>query len=267
MKEVVIDQWIAQYPNLKLCCQRIYGKEIHYDTWYSWEKIAGANYGQGKRLNKRVYKNEQWRMLIAIATFRVQFPKKKLTYASIRAYYAANSYKIDEELNRVCDPNYQPPKPEPEAELIAIAKIKENCDRIMNSVIARDCWVKWKQHIGIKLHDRYCDKTQAAMLTFIAVWRCDNPNKQLPSVTKILLLMEMQLQGGCRLESVVSSQEFTHWRRYGCKGKDLIRYLANCGFRISEDTLYRWKQGYKRKMHYNPSQLAHWEKLAQAKTR
>lgn len=248
-------------------CDRIYGKKIQPGTWYTWEKLARVNQPQGRKRCNRVYKTEQWQILIAIAYFRALFPKNKLTSNTIRDYYAANKYKIEEELDKACSPDYKAPKEPEKPKMMQLAKVKTVCDRIMNGEIDSQCWARWKRHIGISAYNRYCQESQAAILTYIATWRKDNHNLPLPSVNKLLMLMEREWRGRTNaIETAVSSHEFNHWRKYGCKGHDLIRYLGKCGFRVGEYSLYRWG-GYKRKKYYNPAELLEWEKTAKAKSK
>ena len=205
-------------------------------------------------------------MLLCLALFRKQWPGKKIDYIGIRFYHAANEYKIQEVLDEICNPKPQKTHEPVTVEKIPLAEVKINCDRIMNSAIATDCWSRWKQHIGIPKYQNYCDKSQAMLLTYIAYWRQErlNKNKKLPPVQKLLFLMQMSFSKFPSLESVVSSKQISHWQQYGCPGSELHRYLTVKGYPVTESTLYRWGE-FRRKKHYSAIELLHWEKIARDK--
>lgn len=75
---VIIEEWIAQYPNLIKQCEIILRKKIPYRTWHHWQELVGACYPQGKRLKTRKYTDEQTQLFLCLAWFRRHFPKRQL---------------------------------------------------------------------------------------------------------------------------------------------------------------------------------------------
>ncbi len=260
----IIEDWIAQHPNLIKQCEIILRRKIPYRTWHHWQELVGACYAQGKRLKTRKYTDEQTQLFLCLAWFRRQFPRRKLTYKTLRQYWLSNQYKIEEVFEALA--KGETPKTQPQEKLVAIAEVKACCDQIMGREISRKCWVNWKKHLGLSLRIKQVDEGTAALLVFIACWRRDNYKGSLPSVNRLLLMMRDRTREAMTLETASSGKQFHEWHMKGCKGKDLPKYLAACGFKVSLFTLYRWGE-YSQKKHYSVAELSNWRKIASDKRR
>lgn len=265
MSQVILEDWISQYNNLKPICDRIVNREIVRETWYQWELLVGACYPQGKPRTKRKYTDEQTRLFLCLAWFRRQFPKVKLTYTTLRDYHTSNDYKIEEVFDFIANSEGQQPKKDDKPKVVKLAKVKRCCDEIINSNISRKCWRDWKKHLGIEKRIKEVDEGTAALLTYIACWRHDHPRDPLPSPKRLLMFMQNEPRV-ITIESACSSTQLRQWQLTGCPGKDLHRYLTARGFRVSQVTLYTWG-GYSRKAHYSPADLYQWEQIAAQKRR
>jgi hypothetical protein len=266
---VVLEDWISQSINLRNQCEKIRGYQISDRTWYEWERLAGACYAQGKKVEQRKYTQEQTEMLLCLAWLRKQHPRRKVTYRSLREYYKANEYKIDEVLEKFCNQintgeafvadevKQKPPK-------IALSEVKKCCDRIMNREISRNCWASWKQYLGIPKYERFVDEGKASLLTYMACWRHDHPTKKFPLVRQLIVMMTSASRRAMTMETASSAKMWHQWQMRGCKGKDLHRYLAMCGYKVSLRTLYKWGDFSQRK-HYSVSELAQWKEKASQK--
>jgi hypothetical protein len=261
---IVIDDWIKQQPHLKLACEAILGKAISKRCWYDWEVAAGA-IGQTKNLKNRIYSDEQVRMFLAIAWLRKHYPTMTLTYTSTRQYYLLNLEKIEEVFDKYVAGDMPPPVPKQE-KLVPLSQVKSCCDRVMNCKISRECWSRWKQHLGIPKYQREVETGMASLLTFLAVWRCSNPSVKTPSINRLIFLMEQQTQKHIPIESASSAVQQYQWQIQGCLGRDLPRYLASQGYRVSARSLYSWG-GYQKKRHYRVSELNDWLKRTKEKRR
>jgi hypothetical protein len=263
---VVLEDLISQSTNLRNICQKIRGAKISSRTWYEWERLAGACYAQGQKVEQRKYTQEQTQMLLCLAWLRKHHPRIKMTYRSLREYYKANEYKIDEVLEKFCNQvnsgeafvvdevKQQPPK-------IALSEVKKCCDRILNRDISRNCWASWKQFLGIPKYERFVDEGKASLLTYMACWRHDHPTKKFPSINRLITMMKDWSRRAMTIETASSAKMWHQWRMRGCKGRDLGRYLAMCGYKISIRTLYKWGDFSQRK-HYSVSELAQWKEIA-----
>nr|MDZ8061877.1 hypothetical protein [Nostoc sp. EkiNYC01] len=259
----IIEDWIASYPNLIKQCEAILGKPIAYRTWESWQDLVGACYRQGTSLRNRKYTDEQTQLFLCLAWFRRHFPRRKLNYSILRTYWKSNEYKIEEVFQALA----QGKKPHPPCDnekLVAIAKVKACCDAIMGRELSRKCWVEWKKHLGIAPRAKSVDEGTAALLVFIACWRRDHGTEKLPSVKRLLIMMSHLSRKAMALETASSSTQFAQWQLSGCKGKDLPKYLAACGFKVSPFTLYKWGD-YSQKKHYSVTELASWRRIADGK--
>lgn len=263
---VVLEDWISESINLRNICQKIRETRISDRTWYEWERLAGACYAQGKPVYKRKYTQEQTKMLLCLAWLRKHHPRSLVTYRSLRDYFQANEYKLEEVFDKYCeqvnsgeafvvDEVKTPP------EKIALSEVKKCCDRIMNREISRNCWANWKQYLGIPKYERVVDEGKASLLTYMACWRHDHPTKKFPSINRLITMMKHWSRRAMTLETASSGKMWHQWQMRGCKGKDLHRYLAMCGFKVSIRTLYKWGDFSQRK-HYSVSELAQWKEKA-----
>lgn len=263
---VVLEDWISQSINLRNICENIRGCKISDRTWYDWEHLAGANYPQGKPVDKRKYTQEQTEMLLCLAWLRKHYPRRKVTYRSLRNFHKSNEFKLDEVLEKFCeqvnsgevfvaDEVKAPP------EKIALSEVKKCCDRIMGREISRNCWASWKQYLSIPKYERYVEEGKASLLTYMACWRHEHPTKKFPLVSQLLVLMGNWSRRAMTLETASSAKMWHQWRMQGCKGRDLHRYLATCGYKVSIRTLYKWGK-FSQRRHYSVSELVEWEKIA-----
>ncbi|YAF99204.1 MAG: hypothetical protein AB3A66_27420 (plasmid) [Nodularia sp. CChRGM 3473] len=263
---VVLEDWISQSTNLRNICEKIRGCKISDRTWYDWEHLAGANYPQGKPVAKRNYTQEQTQMLLCLAWLRKHHPRQKVTYRSLRDYYRANEYKLEEVFDKYCEQvnsgeafvadevKQKPPK-------ITLSEVKKCCDRIMGREISRNCWASWKQYLGIPKYERFVEEGTASLLIYMACWRNDNPTKKFPLVRQLIVMMTSASRQAMTLETASSAKMWHQWQMRGCKGKDLHRYLAMCGYKVSLRTLYKWGDFSKRR-HYSVPELQEWKKIA-----
>ncbi|MCC5619426.1 hypothetical protein LC605_31075 [Nostoc sp. CHAB 5836] len=258
----VIEDWIAQYPNLLKQCEIILGKPIPYRTWHGWQKLVGACYPQGKRLKSRKYTDEQAQLFLCLAWFRRLFPQRKLTYRLLREYWQSNEYKIEEVFRAIASGNA--PCDAPVEKLVALADVKKCCDAVLNRTLSRKSWVKWKGHLKIPLREKVVDQGTAALLVFIACWRHDHYKEPLPSVNRLIVMMGDRTRTAMSLDTASSGTQFHQWQMSGCSGKELPKYLAACGFKVSLLTLYKWGD-YSQKKHYSVSELAQWRRIADEK--
>lgn len=263
---VVLEDWISLSINLRNICEKIRGSKISDRTWYDWEHLAGANYPQGKRISDRTYTQEQTKMLLCLAWLRKENPRQKVTYRSLRDYFQANEYKLEEVFDKYCEQvnsgeAFVADEVKAPPEKIALSEIKKCCDRIMGREISRNCWASWKQYLGIPKYERYVEEGIASLLTYMACWRHDNPTKKFPLVRQLIVMMTSASRRAMTLETASSAKMWHQWRMRGCKGKDLHRYLAMCGYKVSIRTLYKWGD-FSQRRHYSVSELAKWEKIA-----
>jgi hypothetical protein len=259
---IVIDDWIRQQPHLKLACEALRGKKIMRRCWYDWEVLAGA-VGKSQHLKNRIYTDEQARMFLAIAWLRKHFPAMKLTYKAVRQYYEVHAHKIEEAFDRYVAGDVPPP-PEEEIKLVPLSQVKKCCDRIFNREISRDCWARWKQHLGIPKYELQVEEGMASLLTFLAVWRSNNPCLKTPSVSRLTFLMTQEVQAHTPIEAMSSASQQYQWKMQGCIGKDLPRFLASQGYRVSVRSLYEWG-AYHKRHHYTVSELNNWLNIAREK--
>ncbi|MDJ0734877.1 MAG: hypothetical protein QNJ47_12555 [Nostocaceae cyanobacterium] len=222
---VIIEDWIAQRSNLKKQCEQIRGVFISDRTWRNWERLCGAVYNQGQKINNRKYTDEETQLLLCLAWLRKHYPRVKVTYKSLRNYWLSNTYKIEEVFDACCKGNKTQQEPKTKSQFIALSQVKKYCDAIINRPLSRNCWAKWKQYLGIKKHTRFVESGQAALLTFMACWRHDNPTQPFPSVNRLLVMMEDWSRTAMSLETASSAKMWHQWRMQGCRGKDLHKYL------------------------------------------
>ncbi|EKF03388.1 MULTISPECIES: hypothetical protein [unclassified Tolypothrix] len=263
---VVLEDWISQSTNLRNICQKIRSATISDRTWYEWERLAGACYAQGKKICTRQYTQEQTKMLLCLAWLRRHHPRCKVTYRSLRDYFQANEYKLEEVFDKYCEQvnsgetfvanevTQQPKK-------IALSEVKNCCNRIINREISRNCWASWKQYLGIAKYEKFIDEGKGTLLTYMACWRHDHPTQRFPSVNQLLVMMRNWSRRAMSIETASSALMLHQWQMQGCKGRDLHKYLAACGYKVSPRTLYKWGDFSKRR-HYSVSELAKWKEKA-----
>ncbi|MBW4617226.1 MAG: hypothetical protein KME21_29125 [Desmonostoc vinosum HA7617-LM4] len=265
---VVLEDWIGQSINLKTQCEKIRGAKISERTWRNWERLAGAVYPPGKKVCLRSYTNEQTQLLLCLAWYRKCYPREKVTYRSLRNYWQSNEYKIEEVFDAFCEavnsPQEKQSPPEPAPKLIALSEVKKSCDRIMNRCISRNCWASWKQYLGIPKYERYVEEGLASILVYMACWRHDHPTKKFPLVRQLIVMMTSASRLCMTMETASSAKMWHAWRMRGCKGKDLHRYLAMCGYKVSLRTLYKWGD-FSQRRHYSVSELSQWQEKASKK--
>lgn len=264
---VVLEDWISQSINLKTQCEKIRGATISDRTWRNWERLAGACYSQGKKVSDRSYTSEQSQLLLCLAWLRKCYPRVKVTYRSLRNYWQSNEYKVEEVFDAFCETinspqDKQPGTPAPK--LIALSSVKKSCDEIMNRCISRNCWASWKQFLGIPKYERYVEEGIASILVYMACWRHDNPTQKFPSINRLMLLMRASYRRAMSIETASSAKMWHAWRMRGCIGRDLPKYLAAYGYKVSTRTLYKWGE-YRVRKHYSVSELSSWLKLAKEK--
>jgi hypothetical protein len=258
--QVVIEDWISQSTNLRSECEKIWLRSISDRTWYNWERLAGACYPQGKKVKNRQYTQEQAELLLCMAWLRKHYPRRKVTYKSLRNFYKSNEYKLDEVFQAFCEQDVSNEiKQQPKK--ITLTEVKKCCDQIMSRQISRNCWASWKQYLGIPKYEKFVEEGKASLLTYMACWRHDHPKKKFPMVPQLLMMMGSWSRRGMTLETASSYKMWNQWQIQGCKGKDLDRYLAACGYRVSPRTLYRWGDFSKEKL-YPPSELFIWKNIA-----
>jgi DNA-binding transcriptional MerR regulator len=264
---VVLEDWIGQSSNLKNQCEKIRGAAISSRTWRDWERLAGAVYPQGKKVSERSYTPEQTELLLCLAWYRKCYPRVKVTYSLLRDYWQSNEYKLDEVFDAFCEAvnspqEKQPQKPAPK--LIALSSVKKSCDQIMNRCISRNCWASWKQFLGIPKYERYVEEGLASILVYMACWRHDNPTRKFPSVNRLITMMKHWSRRAMTLETNSSGKMYYRWQIRGCLGKDLAKYLAAYGYKVSTRTLYKWGH-FSQRRHYSPSELWEWKNIAAKK--
>ncbi len=266
---VVIEDWISQSINLIRECERIRGCKISSRTWYDWEHLAGACYQQGKPVAQRIYTQEQTELMLCLAWLRKHNPKKKVTYRSLRDFYKSNEYKFGEVLEAFCEQAnsgevFVADEVKQQPKKIALSEVKKCCDQIMNRQISRNCWASWKQYLGIEKYERFVDEGKASLLTYMACWRQDHPTQRFPLVAQLLVMMGNWSRRGMTLETASSAKMWLTWQMRGCMGRDLHKYLAACGYRVSPRTLYKWGD-FSQRRHYSPSELFIWKNIAKEK--
>ncbi|MCC5600852.1 hypothetical protein [Nostoc favosum] len=264
---VVLEDWISQSINLKTQCEKIRGATISDRTWRNWERLAGAVYPQGKKVSDRSYTSEQSQLLLCLAWYRKGAPREKITYRSLRNYWQSNEYKVEEVFNAFCETINSPQDKQPDIpapKLIALSSVKRSCDEIMNRCISRNCWASWKQFLGIPKYERYVEEGKASILVYMACWRHDHPTQRFPSIRELMVMMRTWTRRAMNLETASSSKMWHAWRMRGCIGRDLPKYLAAYGYKVSPRTLYKWG-GFSKRRHYSVSELSNWTKLAQKK--
>jgi hypothetical protein len=260
---VVIEDWIGQSINLIRECENIRGTRISNRTWYEWERLCGACYAQGKKVVSRQYTQEQTELLLCLAWLRKHYPKRKVTYRSLREFSKSNEWKYDEILSKFCEQvnsgeTFVADEVKSEPKKIALNEVKKCCDRIMNRELSRNCWASWKQYLGIPKYERFVDEGTASLLTYMACWRHDHPTKKFPLVRQLIVMMTSASRRAMTMETASSAKMWHQWRMRGCKGKDLHRYLAMCGYKVSIRTLYKWGD-FSQRRHYSVSELAEWK--------
>ncbi len=260
---MVIDDWLAIASNLKGECEKIRGGRISDRTWRDWERLCGAIYNNGQRFSSRSYTLEQTQLLLCLAWLRRHNSREKVTYKSVRDFWSANQFKVEEAYDQYCK-NPQPTKKVDEPSLFLLAQVKQCCDQIACTNLSRECWSKWKQHLGIKKNSRYTEEYNAALLVFMACWRQDHPTTAFPSVRRLLIMMNDYSRSNMTLETASSGQMQHKWEMQGCLGKDLPKYLAANGYKVALSTLYKWGDFHK-KSHYSIAELHEWKRLAQEK--
>lgn len=124
-------------------------------------------------------------MLLCLAWLRRHHPRCKVTYRSLRDYFQANEYKLEEVFDKYCEQvnsgetfvanevTQQPKK-------IALSEVKNCCNRIINREISRNCWASWKQYLGIAKYEKFIDEGKGTLLTYMACWRHDHPTQRFP---------------------------------------------------------------------------------------
>jgi hypothetical protein len=240
-------------------CEVIRGKPIKRETWITWEKLAGACYQQGKKLRDRKYTQEQTEMLLCLSHMRKLFPTREITYGSLRDYWGANKYKVEEVLEAAC--NQKPVEKVPEVKLIPLPQVKKCCDEVMGRSLTKQGWLNWKQHLKIPKNSKLVDEGKASLLVFMACWRYDHPTAQFPSVNRLIIMMGDRSREQMTLVTASSAKRLHQWEMQGCKGKDLPKYLAASGYKLSVSTLYK-AGGFSLKKHYSVSELADWRRMA-----
>ncbi|MBE9038865.1 hypothetical protein [aff. Roholtiella sp. LEGE 12411] len=263
---VVLEDWISQSTNLRNICQKIRGAKISSRTWYEWERLAGACYAQGKKVCARQYTHEQTKMLLCLATLRKHHPRIRVTYRSLRDYFQANEYKLEEVFDKYCNQvnsgeAFVADEVKQQPLRVALSEVKKCCDRIMNREISRNCWASWKQFLKIPKYERFVDEGKASLLTYMACWRHDFPTKKFPLVRQLIVMMTSASRRAMTMETASSAKMWHQWQMRGCKGKDLRRYLAMCGYRVSLRTLYKWGD-FSQRRHYSVSELQEWKRTA-----
>lgn len=240
-------------------CEAIRGKVIKRETWITWERLAGVCYQQGKRLRDRKYTQEQTELLLCLSHMRKLFPTRKITYRSLRDYWSANHYLIEEALDAACKPTTveKPPK----VKLIPLPQVKKCCDEVMGRNLTKQGWLNWKQHLGIPKNSKFVQEGKASLLVFMACWRHDNPTSKFPSVNRLLVMMRDRTRSQMTLDTSSSAKMFHRWEMQGCKGKDLPKYLAASGCKFSMSALYK-RGEFSLKKHYSVSELADWRRIA-----
>ncbi|MCC5616358.1 hypothetical protein LC605_15025 [Nostoc sp. CHAB 5836] len=256
---MIIEEWIAQYPILLRMCEAIRGKTIKRETWITWEKLAGACYQQGKKRSLRSYTQEQTELLLCLAYMRKLFPTREITYRSLRDYWGANKYKVEEALEAACNPPVVE-KP-PEVKLIPLPQVKKCCDEVMGRKLTKQGWLNWKQHLVIPKNSKLVDEGIASLLVFMSCWRHDNPTAKFPSVNRLIVMMGKSARTAMSLETASSSKMLHQWEMQGCFGEDLPKYLAASGCKLSISTLYK-RGEFSLKRHYSVSELADWRRTA-----
>ncbi|MBW4617513.1 MAG: hypothetical protein KME21_30735 [Desmonostoc vinosum HA7617-LM4] len=264
---VVLEDWISQSINLKNQCEKIRGAKISERTWRNWERLAGAVYPPGKKVCLRSYTQEQTQLLLCLAWYRKCYPREKVTYRSLRNYWQSNEYKIEEVFDAFCEAvnspsSKQPATPTPK--LIALSEVKKSCDAVLNRCLSRNCWASWKRFLGIAKYERYVEEGLASVLVYMACWRHDHPTKRFPSFRELIVMMRSWSRRAMNLETASSAKMWHAWRMRGCPGKDLPKYLAANGYKVSTRTLYKWG-GFSQRRHYSVSELSNWIKLAKEK--
>ncbi|MFK0731382.1 MAG: hypothetical protein ACFKPT_02775 [Gloeotrichia echinulata GP01] len=259
---VILEDWIAQYVNLKPICEKLLGRTISPSTWTNWEHLVGACYPQGKQLQKRKYTDEQTRLFLCLTWMR-RMKYQNISYRSLRNYHASNDYKIEEVFAALVDAK-SPEKPH--EQLIPLTKVRLCCEQVWGRSLSKDCWWTWRKHLGVPPKVEQVDEGTAALLVFIACWRKDNPRQKPPSVNRLLVMMGDAKRQQMTLDTASSSTQFHQWQMTGCSGKDLPKYLAACGFKVSPYTLYGWGE-YSQRKHYTVSELAQWQQIAANKRR
>ncbi|MCC5618462.1 hypothetical protein LC605_25925 [Nostoc sp. CHAB 5836] len=264
---VVLEDWIGLSTNLKTQCEKIRGASISERTWRNWERLAGAIYPQGKKLRDRSYTPEQTELLLCLAWYRKCYPRVKVTYRSLRNYWQSNEYKLEEVFDAFCEAinrNQEKQSPEPDSKIIALSEVKKSCDAVLNRCISRNCWASWKQFLGIAKSQRYVEEGLASILVYMACWRHDHPTKKFPRVRELMVMMKSWSRRAMSLETASSAKMWHAFSMRGCKGRDLPKFLAAYGYRVSTRTLYKWG-GFSKRKHYSVSELSNWIKLAKEK--
>ncbi|HYW17704.1 MAG TPA: hypothetical protein VE956_00070 [Nodularia sp. (in: cyanobacteria)] len=200
-------------------------------------------------------------MLLCLGHLRKHFPTRLVTYRSLREYWQANIYKIEEALDKACNDE---PITKPEfVELIPLLQVKKCCDEIMGRSLSRETWSNWKQHIGIPKNSKGVESGKAALLVYMACWRQDHWTTEFPSMKQLLWMMGEATRLGMTIDTFSSGKMQHQWEMQGCKGEELPRYLAAHGYRISVFTLYKWGEGtFSKKKHYSVSELGEWKRRA-----
>lgn len=262
MKQKILEEELALFNNLHPICEKIRGRAISVRTWYDWERLAGAFYPQGKKFSDRKYTDEQTELLMCIAWMYKQ-GFKNLTYRNIRDFWKANKHKFEEVYDSFISIPKPEPKTEPEIKIVLLKNVKKKVDEILGWTLSRESWSEWKRHIKIPLNTREVEEEKAWMLVYMAGWRLNHVNVKFPSVARLRFLMEQNIQPTQTIESFVSSSKIQEWEMRGCKGRELINYLAAYNLKVSERSLYKWGEGnFSLSAHYSPHELAKWKQIA-----
>ncbi|MBU7587551.1 MAG: hypothetical protein KAF91_32800 [Nostoc sp. TH1S01] len=134
----------------------------------------------------------------------------------------------------------------------------------MGRELSRNCWAAWKQFLGIAKYERFVEEGKASLLTYMACWRHDHPTKKFPSVNRLYTMMKDWSRRAMSFETASSGKMWHQWQMRGCKGRDLVKYLAAYGYKVSVRTLYKWGD-FSQRRHYSPSELRKWKNLASKK--
>ena len=261
MKQKILEEELALFKNLHPICEKIRGQVISPITWHTWEKLAGSFHPQGKKYSDRKYTDEQTQMLMCIA-WMYRNGLTNLTYKNVRSYWKANKHKFEEAYDSFIANPRPEPKTEPEIKIVKLRKVKLKVDEILGWTLSRESWSQWKQHIKIPLNAREVEEEKGWMLIYMAGWRLNNVNVQFPSIARLRFMMEQNIQPIQTIESYVSSSKIHEWEMRGCKGREIINYLAAYNLKVSQRSLYEWWEGkFSLSDHYSPHELQKWKQI------
>ncbi len=265
----VVEEFLRQSSNLKNMCEQIRGARISDRSWYDWERLCGAVYNQGQKIENRKYSREIVQMFLCLAWWRKNYPRKKVCFSSLRAFALANEDKIQAVYNEVRNggSNNVPQSPVAEkSTVVPLSLVKRCCDEIANRSLSRECWSGWKQQLGIKKYSSSVEDLDAALLVYMACWRQDNPKKKFPSKSRLAVMMCENSRRAMTIETASSSSMQHQWEMKGCMGREIPRYLAAHGYQFAKSTLYKWG-GFKQRKHYSVAELKTWKIMAMTKVK